>query len=511
MRCRKLMALLLALTCLTAGAQESETYLYDGADTVKDLLLARDVSRQVVRQREVPDTCTRQVPNGTETVCEQVPRQDCQTVPGQCYQVPRQDCHTIPGQCHQVPRQDCRTVPGDCRTVPRQRCRTVPGQCRSVPRQECHNPGRQCRQVSRQECQDGGTVCENRTRQVCQDGGTRCRRMPDGSQQCEPVPQVCRPETTQECRPAGRQCRTVYEQECHDPGPSCRTVYDRDCDPDRTQCDTEYEQECGPSRQECSTRYERECGPDQQSCQTRYEQQCDPDQQQCETRYEQECRQQTRYRTESYACTRTESYTATEHHFRLEAEAKLNFPAELPASPEPEERFTVALGADHRPALTVQASGRFLVLAQSDVPALPAEGAVRNLKAVFGIQLMPTNGLERLRSTGFTRTTVAARKVTFYMPSMPVATTEVKVRLAKLGTTGSTEREVILNNQVVNLAQAQQQADGTVKLELALTRNLARGRYALRIEGSLKVPTNATLLNPAQLPAPVVTSKVLRF
>lgn len=182
--------------------------------------------------REVPSTCTRQVPYEVYR-CNDVTRyrEQCQWVPAE------QECNTeYDRQCRSVTRyrEECTRGPSrqECWNTPtRQVCTDRPTRqvCTSIPtREECHTT------PSRQVCTDrpGREVCTERpTREVC-------RTRPDGQQHCTTVGggQHC---TTvgggQDCRTVGgdRECRQVGGgQHCTEVGggQDCRTVGgDREC------------------------------------------------------------------------------------------------------------------------------------------------------------------------------------------------------------------------------------------------------------------------------------------
>ena len=193
------------------------------------------------REEQVPDTCYRQIPY-TENVCRDVTRY-------------RQECRTVPGH------QDCRIVYDPvCRyeTRYRQECRTEPGRqiCRNVTRyrQECTNTG-------------GGQTCRT------EPGRRQCRNTPSG-EVCRDIPprQIC------DNKPPQRICRQVPYQD--------------------RECTTE------PGQRTC-----RQVPYQEQVCQNVPRNQCDwiPDQRVCENipYNERVCQDETRYRQEPYACTRT--------------------------------------------------------------------------------------------------------------------------------------------------------------------------------------------------------------
>lgn len=233
---------------------------------------------------EVPSTCTREVPYESYE-CRDVTRH-------------RNECTWVPAdqECWNEPENECRTV-----TRTRQECSEGPSRrvCTDIPRRQvCHDrPDRQeCRSVTRyrEECSSGSSreVCVERpTREVCRTdsrGQERCTTV-GGGQSCHTVPgeRSCHsvPYTDQECDTVdgGQDCTEVGGGEtCHDaPGPQiCRDVSYDD--------------------QECSTTYRRECRdiPAHEECR--------------DIPYsENVCGNETRYRSESYACTRTEMQPKT--------------------------------------------------------------------------------------------------------------------------------------------------------------------------------------------------------
>ncbi|MES2526780.1 MAG: hypothetical protein V4598_06820 [Bdellovibrionota bacterium] len=262
--------------------------------------------------REVPSTCTRQVPYQTYA-CHDVTRtrEECHRVPAE------QECNTeYDRQCRSVTRyrEECTRGPSrqECYNTPtRQVCTDRPSRrvCTQIPtRQECSTtPSRQvCTdRPSRQECST------TPSREVCTDRPARevCRTRPDGQQHCTTVggdrhcttvggDQQCRTVGGgQDCRTVGgdQQCRTVGGGEtCADVGggQDCRTVGgDRECrqvegDPVCRQVSYS-DQECeNVPRQACHTiPAHNECN------QIPYT--------------EEVCGNETAYRTESYACTET--------------------------------------------------------------------------------------------------------------------------------------------------------------------------------------------------------------
>ncbi len=171
-----LLCLALALCAFSPSilAAASKTIIFNGQNHENITLSYQDQETRY-RDEVVNSTCTRQVPDGVERVCEQVLRyrEQCHYEPG------RQDCHYTPSrqECHTTPsRRECRYEPGGvvcsyengrriCRNEPgRQVCHTIPGQrvCQTIPGEYvCTQiPGRNvCSQVPYYE-----RVCHNETR-----------------------------------------------------------------------------------------------------------------------------------------------------------------------------------------------------------------------------------------------------------------------------------------------------------------------------------------------------------
>lgn len=148
----------------------------------------------------IPGAVECNIVNGENRCVKIPPRQECSDGPG------RQECRQVPyeeRECSQgAPRQDCRQVPRQervCENVPRQECYTVPGQyeCRQVPRQE-----QVCHTETQQQCSTipGDLVCEQipRSHEVCEDNySTVCQNVP-AREACKDVPykeNVCKMET----------------------------------------------------------------------------------------------------------------------------------------------------------------------------------------------------------------------------------------------------------------------------------------------------------------------------
>ncbi len=165
---------LAALFCTPLFASATKTVTFNG-QTSENVSLSFEGQETRYRNEVVNSTCTRQVPDGVQQICEQVLRyrQECRYEPSrqdchytssreECYYTPsRQDCHYEGGGvvCTiENGRRICRNEPGHqvCRTIPGERvCRTIPGQyvCETIPGRNV------CNQVPYYE-----TVCHNETR-----------------------------------------------------------------------------------------------------------------------------------------------------------------------------------------------------------------------------------------------------------------------------------------------------------------------------------------------------------
>lgn len=222
-------ALFLALLVPTiTHAQLDSQFTFNGQNS-EVLKAEKKITIVTPEQVQVPDTCSRQVPNGEAEVCRNVTRY-------------RNECTWIPSsqRCWSENERVCRTV--------------------TRHREECHGT------PSREVCHDrpSRTVCTERpTREVCHTnprGGQSCTTV-GGGQSCHEVG-------------GGRSCTTVGGDRV------CHTVpyQDTDCDyVPRQRCETV------PGRNDCRDipYSERVCG------------------------------METQYRTETYACTRTETVNRT--------------------------------------------------------------------------------------------------------------------------------------------------------------------------------------------------------
>jgi len=299
--------------------------------------------------QEVKSTCERKVPY-QENVCRDVTKykNECSTIPAheeckqvnnpicrtetrmeeECYRLPsKEECRQVPNrvcsyetkyerECNTTPdRQECRTVSDQvCRyeTKYEQQCRTVPGenQCRIVVRyrQECSSVpgGRQCRTIP------GDIQCsivngENRCvkippREECTDapGRQECRQVPYEERECSQGP------SRQECQQVPRQervCENVNRQECNTiPGRyECTQV------PRQEQvCRDEMKRECTsvPGEEICNN-----VPREREVCRDNYQTKCEtvPAKEVCKKvpYKEQVCKIETKYKVESYECTKT--------------------------------------------------------------------------------------------------------------------------------------------------------------------------------------------------------------
>lgn len=304
----------LLLPALTTHAQLDSQFTFNGqnAETLK---AQKEISIVTKVPREVPDTCTRQIPI-QERVCRDVTRY-------------RQSCRTIPSsqECRMENERVCRNV-----TRYREECQNGPS------RQECHStPSR--------------TVCTERpTREVC-------TTTPSGRQHCTTVG-------------GGTQCTEVGGgTSCNSvPGERiCRNVSytDQDCDNvPRQRCETI------PSRQQCDQipYSENVCG--------------------MET---------TGYRSESYACTRTEYETiVTKKAVKAETQVRINtnglveeFPVSVSIIPsnEAHSAFTIAVKLGKEPSVFVVLNRKDVKVASSTDKEVVVKGTV-NLE-ILSKEMLP--------------------------------------------------------------------------------------------------------------------------
>jgi len=357
-------------------------------------------------------------PGPGRQVCERTPdRQECRPGPSQ------QDCHMGP------PRQECSTGPGrqECHTTPsRQECTTGPS------RQECHpGPARQdCRpgpstQVcsparTEQRCEDrrvpvcevvaGRRICRQETQRVCENVSVpgECRNVP-GPQVCRTVPgeQICRTVPGQQmcrtipgqqvcsnipgeriCRnvPGERICRTIPGQPichtipgqnvCHQvPGPNiCRTV------PGPQVCRDEQGapvcRQVAYNDRECQNVPRRICQwiPPRPVCtQIPYE--------------ERVCQDETRYRNEPYACTRTIQVPYSVVVKRYEAKVAVQFEAARDQSAK--ANFKVDLSDRGELDLAAKTMSPEHLWVATRQLARTTQGEVDSIEALFHVDVLP--------------------------------------------------------------------------------------------------------------------------
>ena len=299
--------------------------------------------------QEVKDTCIRKVPY-QENVCKDVTKykKECETLPAhqECKQVNNPVCHNETkdeSECHEGPgHQECSNVQVPvCHNETRydNECSTTPSsqQCDTVYERECHYETRyenechtvpceyECRNVThyRQECSQssGGQECRTIPGDIqCHvvNGENRCVKIPP-REECSTGPsrQECHqvPYQENECStgPSRQECRQVPSQEnvCSNvPRQQCRTI------PGQNECHQVPRQE-----QVCQNETQSQCHnvPGEQICQ-----QVPRTHQVCEDSYstvctnvpanevckdvpykEQACQMETKYKDESYECTKT--------------------------------------------------------------------------------------------------------------------------------------------------------------------------------------------------------------
>lgn len=196
----------LMLVPVLAQAQLESQFTFNGQNA-EVLRFEKTIKITTPVQVEVPDTCSRQVPNGQAEVCRNQTRyrQECSWIPSReqcrtenervCRSVTRyrQECSSGPSRqvCHDIPsrtvcterptRQVCTTRPNGT-----QHCTTVGGgqTCNQVGGgRSCHTePGeRTCRNVSYQD-----TDCDYVPRQRCETipGRNDCRDIPYSERVC---------------------------------------------------------------------------------------------------------------------------------------------------------------------------------------------------------------------------------------------------------------------------------------------------------------------------------------
>jgi hypothetical protein len=199
-------SLLISAVSFAASDPGTQSVVYDGSQSDYSIVLKNEVSQTVYENKDVPDTCYRTVPDGTETQCQVETHQVC-------------GADTIKHVCENTTRQECTPVT-------RQECGPVNQQeCTTSSRRECHNESRrECTPVSRNECT---------THQVCREVGH--------TQQCSPE-QECHTVTDQDCRDVSNQvcsdvpyqdCREVSHNECHNVTDNvCKSIPETVCHDD---------------------------------------------------------------------------------------------------------------------------------------------------------------------------------------------------------------------------------------------------------------------------------------
>lgn len=362
--------LLRGLLCLcliqNAMAKESESFVYDGAQTIKEILLNKDVYRTYTETEEYEDTCTRQVQDGTRTECHDETRQSCQYIPESCSTSYEQVCQNNPPVCHTTQRtcqteyeqvctdnpDVCHTTQPSCHTENEQVCTSNPQVCETVPpvcRNVCHSTPPVCRNV----CHSGpnGQIC----REVCSEGSEQCRDVcSGGGQHCSSGGQSCHSESHQVCSGGG--------QECRDGGQSCHNE----------------------ARQVCSGGDE-ECRDGGQSCHSEPRQSCIPGHDQCTPYQEQVCADVPYYRSEDYSCTRSREVSHTELDYTLEAKVLMNF-AEVAPAIGAKEKFTLSLN-DTNLSIQLDSSKKLLVFADK-TQDVDSHGDVRTINAKVDVSFI---------------------------------------------------------------------------------------------------------------------------
>ncbi len=359
-------------------------------------------------------------PGPDRQMCERTPdHQECRPGPGrqECHMGPsRQDCSVGPGrqECHAgAPHQECSAGPShqECRPGPtRQECSAGPGRQECTPartEQRCEN-----RTVPVCSIVAGRRICRQETQNVCENvsvpgschqvpGPQICRTVP-GQQVCSnvPGPQVCRQVPGQQiCTniPGERTCRTIPgEQICtNQPGQQiCQTI------PGQNVC----RQVPGPQicrtipgqpicREEQGPQVCRQIAYNDRECQNVPRRVCQwiPPRPVCEQvpYQEQVCQDVTRYRTESYACTRTIQVPYTVVVKRFEAKVAVQF--EGARDQAAKANFKVDLS--DRGELDLQAkamSPEHLWVATRQL-ARTTQGEVDSIDALFHVDVLPMN------------------------------------------------------------------------------------------------------------------------
>jgi len=246
------------------------------------------------RNETRPDTCSREVPY-QENICHNETKY-------------RNECHFKPSRrvCRDKVDRVCRNVTRykkECSRAPsRQVCENTPSRrvCRDKVKQVCHNETKY-----KQECSRGPSkqICEDKpSKQVCETKPSHqvCRRQPNGQQRCRKVParKVCREIA------GGRTCRNVQGEK------SCRKVSYND-----QVCKNQTKQVCKevPGSRTCrDVQGQKTCRQvpyNDQVCEDQSRQVCRdiPGKNVCrDIPYDiPVCNMETRYRTETYQCTKT--------------------------------------------------------------------------------------------------------------------------------------------------------------------------------------------------------------
>lgn len=228
-----------------------------------------------------------------------------------------------------------------------------------------------CRQVERQSCHTVPRTCHTAYRQSCHAG-----------------PQQCHTENRRECHTAPSQCRNV----CHN-GPSgqiCRNV----CSPGGTTCHDEPRRVCSPGGQVCTSVPHEVCTGGGTAC-TPY--------------YETVCNNVARYRTETYACTRTIQIPYQELSHIVNAKVAINF-RDLPQGATANENFTLAIVNDSV-SLSVKASKKLLIYADKK-ETVEVEGNNKNVTATIDLSFVDLTALSA-SLTGIDNIDLDQDKLTF--------------------------------------------------------------------------------------------------
>jgi hypothetical protein len=211
--------------------------------------------------QQVPDTCYRDVQQGTRQDCETLNNHQCTTqMVNECNNVAYPVCQTVAQNvCNPVSYPVCQNITRSvCSPVSNQVCQNEPRQvCQSVPRSQC-DPVQQCTQVNDQVCHGQGAsqVCQTVPRSQCTTV-TQCHQVSDSV--CHTENQnVCHTETTQSCHDVADQvCHSETRQDCHVENQNqCHDEYRQECAnvPEQSCTDTPY-QSCSTVPNMVSTPY----------------------------------------------------------------------------------------------------------------------------------------------------------------------------------------------------------------------------------------------------------------